>query len=244
MSNNVLINNDIDILIVEDEIILAMALEIKLKKMGFNVSGISTSPNKAISHVQNHFPDIVIVDINLNSTKTGIDVANYIWKNFNIPIIFLTSYYNDNILKKAMESEPYAYLIKPCRASEIKVAINTVIHKHRYFFKEMNTATPIKNKILLISESLKFDREKSELYFKNKVFKLSKNEIKLFNLLTKEAGEIISFTTIFSYIWREDVYDLSKLRSMIYRLKIRLGENPFENLYEAGYKVKKLENIL
>lgn len=135
MSSNLLANRNFDVLVVEDEPILAMAMELKLKKLGLNVSGIATSPDHAILHAQNNFPDIAIIDINLNAKKTGIDVANYLWKNFNIPIIFLTSYYNDNILNQAMESEPYAYLIKPCRNEELKVAINTAMHKHQFFFK-------------------------------------------------------------------------------------------------------------
>lgn len=95
MSNNLCSKKDFDILIVEDEPILAMAMEVKLKKLGFGVSGIATTPDNAILHTRNFYPDLAIVDINLNASKTGIDVASYIWKNFNIPIIFLTSYYND-----------------------------------------------------------------------------------------------------------------------------------------------------
>ncbi len=52
---------------------------------------------------------------------------------------------------------------------------------------------------------------------------------------------MINFDTIFNFIWREDVYDLSKLRSLIYRLKNKLGFNPFENLYEEGYRVNVIK---
>ncbi len=151
MSNNLCSKKDFDILIVEDEPILAMAMEIKLKKLGFKVSGIATTPDNAILHTHNFYPDLAIVDINLNASKTGIDVASYIWKNFNIPIIFLTSYYNDKILNQAMEAEPYGYLIKPCRNEELKVAINTAIHKHQFFFKNKNLLIPAKNKFIYIT---------------------------------------------------------------------------------------------
>ncbi len=238
MSNNLLANKNFDVLIVEDEPILAMAMELKLKKLGLNVSGIATSPEHAILNAQNTYPDIAIIDINLNAKKTGIDVANYLWKNFNIPIIFLTSYYNDNILNQAMEAEPYAYLIKPCRDEELKVAINTAMHKHQFFFKNKKVLTKEKSDFIYLENSAKYDKTTSELYINDEVFKLTKNERKLFEILTKDAGKIISFDTIFNFIWREDVYDLSKLRSLIYRLKNKIGFNPFENLYEEGYRVK------
>lgn len=238
MSNNLCSKKDFDILIVEDEPILAMAMEVKLKKLGFGVSGIATTPDNAILHTHNFYPDLAIVDINLNASKTGIDVASYIWKNFNIPIIFLTSYYNDKILNQAMEAEPYGYLIKPCRNEELKVAINTAIHKHQFFFKNKNLLVPAKNKFIYITENIKFDLLQLELYADDKLYKLTKNEKKLFEILTKQPDKVVSFNTIFNFIWREDVYDLSKLRSLIYRLKNKLKFNPFENLYEEGYKIK------
>ena len=243
MSNNLIINKSFDVLIVEDEPVLAMAMELKLKKMGLGISGIASTPDHAILHVQNNYPDIAIIDINLNSSKTGIDVANYIWKNFNIPIIFLTSYYNDKILNQAMEAEPYAYLIKPCKNEELKVAINTAMHKHQYFFKNKNLLKPTKKEFIYLRENIKFDKIETELYIDEKIFKLTKNEKKLFEILTKQAGKVISFDTIFNFIWREDVYDLAKLRSLIYRLKTKLGFNPFENLYEEGYRITVFEKI-
>lgn len=243
MSNNLILNKDFSALIVEDEAILAMTLKRTLTKMGLTVSGIISSPDEAILHVENHYPDLAIIDINLNASKTGIDVANYIWKNFNVPIIFLTSYYNDKILNKAMESEPYAYLLKPCRKEELKVAINTVMHKHNFFFKNKNSFSKNKNKFIYINEFTKFDIEESILFVNDKLVKLTKNEKKLFEILAKEKNKIISFERIYNFIWREDAYDLAKLRSLIYRLKIKLDFNPIENFYEEGYKVKTFDKI-
>lgn len=243
MSSNLYAKKDFDILIVEDETILAMAMESKLKKMGFNVSGISTSYDNAILHVNNHYPELAIIDINLNSSKNGIDVANYIWKNFNIPIIFLTAYSNDKILNQAMEAEPYAYLLKPCRNQELKVAINTTMHKHQFFFKNKVSFNSSKDKFIYLKNSIKFNLIDLELYIDNKEFKLTKTEKKIFEILALNTGKVVSFDTIFNFVYREDVYDLSKLRSSIYRLKNRLGFNPFENMYEEGYKLKIVENL-
>lgn len=241
MSSNLCSKKDFDVLIVEDEPILAMAMEVKLKKLGFGISAIATTPENAILHANNHHPDLALIDINLNASKSGIDVASHIWKNFNIPVIFLTSYYNDKILNQAMQAEPYAYLIKPCRNEELKAAINTTMHKHQFFFKNKNLLEPSKNKIIYLSKNIKFDLIELALFIDEKLINLTKNEKKLFEILTLQVGKIVSFDTIFNFIWREDVYDLSKLRSLIYRLKNKLGFNPFENLYEEGYRIKIFE---
>ena len=241
MSNNLLINKDFNILIVEDEPILAMALELKLKKIGLLISGIAPTHDKAISHVNNHYPDIAIIDINLNSSKNGIDVAKYIWKRFNIPIIFLTSYYNDKIVAEAMEAEPYAYLLKPCREGELKVAINTVLNKHQFFYKNKDLFKHKNDDFIYIEKDIKFNKIKLELLMYDKILPLTKNEKKLFEILSQKSGSVMSFNTIFNFIWREDVYDLSKLRSLIYRIKNKLNFNPFESVYEEGYRIKILE---
>ena len=70
---------------------------------------------------------------------------------------------------------------------------------------------------------------------------ITKTEKKLLEILSKNAGRIVSFDTIFNYIYREDAYDLAKLRMLIYRLKKKLDFNPFENVYEEGYKLKTIE---
>ncbi|MCT7554594.1 response regulator [Aliarcobacter butzleri] len=241
MSSNLFSKKHFDILIVEDEPILAMAMEVRLKRLGFGIAGIATTPDNAILHTNNHHPDLAIIDINLNASKNGIDVASYMWKNFNIPIIFLTSYYNDKILSQAMEAEPYAYLIKPCKNEELKVAINTVLHKHQFFFKNKNLIKTTKNKFIQIDENIKFDLINLELYVNEEIIKLTKTEKKLFEILASQNGKIVSFDAIFNYIWREDVYDLSKLRSLIYRVKTKLNFNPFENLYEEGYRIRIFE---
>ncbi len=58
--------------------------------MGLNVCAIASNYEQAINFIDSKIPDLAIIDINLNSRKSGIDVANYIWKNHQIPILFLT----------------------------------------------------------------------------------------------------------------------------------------------------------
>ena len=234
-------DKDINVLIVEDEVILALSMEMSLQEMGYFVSGIETNAQQAIIHAQNHRPDIVIMDINLNNSS-GIDAANEIWKSFKIPIIFLTSYTNDKTINEAMSCEPYGYLIKPCRDKELKATIKMALHKHKYFFNAIEEK-PNQSKFVIIDENLKFDKAKSELFKNDEKVKLTKNERKLFEVMSQKAGDIVSFEQISIYIWREEIYDMGKLRTMIYRLRQKLDTNPFENLYESGYKLKVKKNI-
>ncbi len=234
-------DKDINILVVEDEIILAMAMEISLIDMGYIVSGIETNTKDAVNHVKKNKPDIVLMDINLNESS-GIDAANEIWNSFKTPIIFLTSYTNDQTINQAMQCEPYGYLIKPCKDREIKATITMALHKHKYLLKH-EKIEKLTDKYIIIDENLKFDKAKIELLKNDEKVKLTKNEKKLFEVMSKKAGEIVSFEQISIYIWREELYDMGKLRTLIYRLRQKLNTNPFENLYESGYKLKVKKNI-
>jgi len=231
-------HNSLNVLIVEDEIILAMAIEVSLKKMGFTVCAIATSAEKAVEHAKNMKPNIILMDINLNKKETGIDAANKIWKEFKIPIIFLTSFADDQTIKEAMVCEPYGYLVKPYRDEELKASLNTALHKHQYIFNTRDGKEKNNENILYLEEGFKFDREKSFLYKNEDKIELTTNENKFFDIITKNPGQVTPFETLYAYIWSEDAYNMGKFRNLLYRLRIKLGIDIFENMYEQGYKIK------
>lgn len=231
-------DNSFKVLIVEDEIILAMAIELSLKKMGFTVCAIATSAAKALQHAKDKKPNIILMDINLNKKETGIDAANEIWNQFQIPIIFLTSFADDQTIKEAMVCEPYGYLVKPYRDAELKASINTALHKHQYIMNNQNNTKKDVNNFLYLEEGFKFDRDNSFLYKNEDKIELTRNENKFFDIITKNPGEVIAFQTLYAYIWSEDAYNMGKFRNLLYRLRLKLGIDIFENMYEHGYKIK------
>lgn len=236
-----LLEKDISILIVEDETILAMGMKCTLEQFEYEVNDIETTGSNAINSVKQNRPDLVIMDINLKGNMSGIEAANYIWKYYKTPIIFLTSYSDKKTIKDAMRSEPYAYLIKPCRDEELIATIETTMNKHNYFFKnrhQLESQKPI-TKILYFEDDLSFNKAKGVLYKKDLALKLTGNECKLLEVLSDFPGEPVSFDRISDYIWRdESTNDISKLRTLIYRLKVKIGTNLVESIFELGYKLK------
>lgn len=233
-------NKTVNILIVEDEILLAMGMKCSLLDFGYEVSGIETTAVNAIKHVKDNHPDLVLMDVQLKGTQTGIDAGKYIWQYYKIPIIFISSYNDDKTIKEAMNCEPYAYLLKPCRDDALKVTIETTLHKHNYFFKNKDCLKSKKeiNNIFNFEDELSYDKAKRVLFKKDLALKLTGNEIKLFEVLSDYPGEPVNFERISNYIWRDDESDISKLRVLISRLKIKIGTNLIENVFELGYKLK------
>lgn len=119
------------ILIVEDEVIVAMGLERSLRLFGYEVIGIATSGEEAITIALDKNPDVILMDIHLEGKVDGIEAADEIGKHAKIPVIYLTAYTNDETLARAIKTNPYGYLNKPVKPREIYTTIETMLHKHR-----------------------------------------------------------------------------------------------------------------
>ncbi|WOF17193.1 response regulator [Methanoplanus sp. FWC-SCC4] len=126
---------DAKVLIVEDEVIVAMGLERSLGSFGYDVVGLATNGRDAIKMAKELKPDLALIDINLEDDIDGIEVAGRISKD-DIPVIYLTSYTGDDTLSRAILTNPYGYLTKPARPREIYTTIETVLHKHKAIMAE------------------------------------------------------------------------------------------------------------
>jgi DNA-binding LytR/AlgR family response regulator len=121
----------VDILIVEDESIVAKDIQQSLKKLGYNVVGICSSAESAIEQAKELHPNLVLMDIMLKGELSGIDAASQIRNELNIPVIFLTAYADQGTLNKAKETEPFGYIIKPFKEIDLHTAIEMALYKHK-----------------------------------------------------------------------------------------------------------------
>jgi PAS domain S-box-containing protein len=119
------------ILIVEDEIIVAKDLEAKLKKDGYSIADIATSGEDAVNKVPRTNPDLILMDIILQGTMTGIEASKIIKKNYDIPIIYLTASSDEYTIKKAENGAPFGYIIKPYDGRELHANIEIALLRHR-----------------------------------------------------------------------------------------------------------------
>lgn len=115
------------ILIVEDENIVALGIKKILRNMGFLVPGIAATGEDAIDRVEKTFPDLVLMDITLKGSMTGIETGDYIMKKWGLPVIYITAYSDKSILNDAEFKEPAGYIRKPFTESDLKEAIRSVL---------------------------------------------------------------------------------------------------------------------
>ncbi|OEC88786.1 MULTISPECIES: response regulator [Methanobacterium] len=117
----------INILIVEDEGIVALDLEQRLNSLGHNVSGIVASGEEALKAVKNSKIDLILMDIHLKGQLNGIETAILIEKDFNIPIIYNSANSDSKTLKKIKKTDHYEYLVKPFDDNKLQKAINNIL---------------------------------------------------------------------------------------------------------------------
>jgi DNA-binding LytR/AlgR family response regulator len=119
-----------NILVIEDEAIVSKDIQQSLKKLGYNIVGSAATGEKAVELAKKTNPDLVLMDIMLKGEMSGIDAAEQIRKDLNVPVIYLTAYADENTLAKAKVTEPYGYIIKPFKEVDLHTSIEMALYKY------------------------------------------------------------------------------------------------------------------
>ncbi len=120
-----------NILIVEDEFILASDLGLRLRDLGYAVAGVAATGADALALAERHRPDLVLMDIRLQGPMDGIATALEIRRRWRLPVAFLTAHGDDDTLQRAKLAEPFGYLLKPFEDRELRTLLEIALYKHR-----------------------------------------------------------------------------------------------------------------
>ena len=120
----------VNILVVEDEIIVAKDIQIKLEKLGYTIIDIVSTGEDAIKITEDVHPDLVLMDIRLEGKMDGIDAANTIRNKFDIPVIFITAYGDEETFSRAKITEPFGFILKPFETRELHSNIEIALYKY------------------------------------------------------------------------------------------------------------------
>jgi len=118
------------ILIVEDNRLVARDVQQQLTKFGYAVIGMSARGEDAVALAEQQRPDLVLMDIRLEGDMDGLDAAQLIRDRFQIPIIYLTAYADEQTVRRATLTEPFGYLVKPFEDSQLRTAVEIALYKH------------------------------------------------------------------------------------------------------------------
>jgi PAS domain S-box-containing protein len=118
-------------MIVEDDRIVAKDLQNSLENFGFDITAIVSSGREAIEKAKEDRPDLVLMDIILKGEIDGIEAADQIRNQFNIPVVYLTAYSDAKVLERAKVTEPFGYILKPFEDRELFSVIEIALYKYK-----------------------------------------------------------------------------------------------------------------
>ena len=121
----------INVLIVEDEILIAETIAIYLEERGHRVTDIVISFEEAKESLEQNPPEVVLIDIRLYGERSGIDLARYLRDRVDkVPYVFLTSQYDRRIVESAMSTDPKGYLTKPIQKETLWTTVELAFRQY------------------------------------------------------------------------------------------------------------------
>ena len=119
------------ILIVEDEAVVAMDIQSRLEELGYTVIGSIRSGDAAIQTACALRPDLILMDINLQGEMDGISAAAHIQEQNLTPIVYITAHGDEDTLRRAMITEPLGFIVKPIDHQKLRITIEVALNKHQ-----------------------------------------------------------------------------------------------------------------
>ncbi len=120
-----------EILIVEDEGLIALDLKRKLERAGYTVPAIVDNAEDALRAVRDLRPALVLMDIRLNGSVDGIEAADEIRRQFHLPVMFVTAHADRATLDRARIAEPFGFIVKPFHSVDFCAQIEMALWKHQ-----------------------------------------------------------------------------------------------------------------
>ena len=118
------------ILVVEDERIVGEDIRLMLEDLGYEIVGVVSTGQEAVQKAAETKPDLALMDIVLAGKIDGIEATKQMRAVWNVPVVYLTAYSSQCTQKRTQETEPFGYLVKPFKRSDLRCAIEIALYKH------------------------------------------------------------------------------------------------------------------
>jgi DNA-binding response OmpR family regulator len=226
--------NEMKILIVEDESIVAMEIENFVNRLGYQVVDICSNSQDALSVTKEEKVDLLLMDICLKGNIDGVETTELIKKEHpDIQVIFLTAHMDDYNVDRAITLNPIAYLSKPFNQEELRVSLKIASMKKNNIPMQRRSASSH----LYLDEEFCYDTSHNLLYCCNELIHLTKKESDLLALLINNRNNITESFSIEMALWPDKTPHPNTLRTLIKRLREKLKHKFIETLPGRGYKL-------
>lgn len=202
--------SNIKVGIVEDELLIADEIADALHQLGYETTEAAISYTEALAMVERERPDILLLDIQLSGSKDGVDLAQRIKEDYNIPFIFLTANSDAATVNRAKPLMPHAYLVKPFNKDELYTSIEIGLHN---FSIANRKHEPEEKENFIINDCLYIKQSKSL------------HKVKIDDILYLESNDV--------YIYVHTVTQKLLVRSTLQRYMELVGGKRFFKIHRS-----------
>ncbi len=217
-----------NVLIVEDESIVALEIASYVKELGFEVIKCVSSALSALKIIESNKIDIILMDVNIKGDIDGIECAQTIKDKEDIPLIYISAFSDDKTLDRAILTQPSAYLVKPFNRKELKVAITIATKK----FDEISKVGDI-----VFDKEFSYDTINNELILRGEIIHLTKQEQIFLTLLVSAKNNIVSTYEVENELWPFKEINENTRRALVSRVRSKLNHKFLETVHSMGYRI-------
>ena len=232
--------NQDNILIVEDEIEIAKAIEIYLKSQGYNVF-IANNGLAGLKIIEQNNIHLAIVDI-MMPVMDGIEMTMKVREKYDFPIIFLSAKSEDIDKITGLNKGGDDYVTKPFVPMELLARVSSQLRRYHKFLNMINKKQEESNKYIV--GGLELDLDTKEVTIDGKLVKVTPIELKILELLMEKPGRVFSSEQIYENVWNEAAINTETVMVHIRNLREKIEITPSNPQYlkvvwGVGYKIEK-----
>jgi len=218
-----------NIVIVEDESIVALEIESYIRELGFTVCCIVSNAKDCLEYLSEHTVDLILMDIYIKGDVDGISCAAELKKTKDIPIIYISAFSDDETLARAIETEPVSYLTKPFNRKELKFAMQIAMKKY---------SSDLRVGDLVFDNEFSYDTHNNELILLGEIVHMTKKERELLSLLIRSKNNTVSIYELENELWPDKQGNENTRRALISRLRAKLHYKFLQTVHSIGYKIE------
>ena len=230
-----------NILVVDDDKEIVNAIEIYLKREGYNIIK-AYNGEEALEQISKNEIHLIILDI-MMPEKDGIETLKEIRKTKTIPVILLSAKSEDYDKISGLDTGADDYITKPFNPLELIARVKSNIRR----YVDFGNITPKKNENVLKSGDLSIDDESKKVVVDGKEIKLTATEYNILKFLLKNKGKVFSISQIYENVWNEESYGAENIIAVhIRHIREKIEINPKEPKYlkvmwGIGYKIEDIK---
>jgi len=155
------------ILLVEDESIVARDIKNMLLILGYDVPQVVSTGQEAIAQTRKLLPDLVLMDVMLEGQIDGIEAAYRIYKDFDIPVVYITAFVDEKTMERAKRTEPFGYIVKPFEERELQTSIEIALYKYKMEVKHREREQWLTTVLKSIGDAVIVTDDRGQITFMN-----------------------------------------------------------------------------